>query len=1047
MFKKSPIALAILALGASLSVAQAQNYYELPTNEDHETKNHVTGSLDLLENTQNINYNDIRPSASAADTKVIITGGDTAVGVKHHPNGQNYFNGFTALEIQSKSANALEFSSGNLAIGLKKLPNPPTTSGRPQDLTDFDPLDEVRIFSREASAVVGRVVDSQLHSDTGEFYLVSKKIRIETASDGHAAIDLEGVRRTGTNEIDYDSSQINILKYTETSWIREDDHGWDGTGTTDENGQYHPNIDYELAKNYGLFASNDSNMQELRIISPKDAVRLVNGSSLSVDAGKVVIKGNIFLKDGANMGMGETTNGLSNMPDAWAEWREDEGIYVRHEAPGDGYYELINNVRIEAQVAPTEDSPNKAAIHVEGGSTFFTAANKVVISGAALEPLPDNDSNKGGNRKPIIELLKEVKGHFKGEFHELDFWQEQLKLQGHQGLVQYADAIYLKTDKSSQYQLSYDQDTMVKTVMPSMVSIWGENWLEINGDIVLDFDDHYSGSLLYIGAAEDAKVLINSDIHVYNDEDGDHENTIKLDLHEGQLFIGSIIDHTQEAAVDPDEASAQPVMFRMMRTQPVPVEENQTSNDGGSDEASTTTRGTHLTLKNNRSTFLINQSVISQLTSENSSLFNNADNASIAERGESSVTIKQLNLVGDTEFHTKDVTPAQFKIENLKVGASETNTKQRSISSTPKLSFHITDMDDKSNEEVAALVSIDNIESTNSDQKSFKYTLTQDEGQSGGTREVFAEIQDDGSIEVSGHQDDNTTVSKAINDVAGLGVLAWRAQMNDVNKRLGDLRTYKGNYGGWARVYGSETKYGDLGLKSESTTVQVGADMKLGNNFYFGVTASYTDGKGKLNNGSTDDRAYSFGVYGGWMGDDGQFVDVIIKEHNFATDFDLRYTTGERSTGDFDLWGTSICAEYGWRLNVTDKLWVEPQAEITYGYMNDVTYTYSGDVKATQEATESLVGRLGVAFGTTFDRGYAYVKASVAHDWMGETEISMSNGNAPMKEDLGGTWGEFSVGGTYNFDNGWAVYGEFQTAKGSKMKTPYQYNIGARYVF
>ena len=33
------------------------------------------------------------------------------------------------------------------------------------------------------------------------------------------------------------------------------------------------------------------------------------------------------------------------------------------------------------------------------------------------------------------------------------------------------------------------------------------------------------------------------------------------------------------------------------------------------------------------------------------------------------------------------------------------------------------------------------------------------------------------------------------------------------------------------------------------------------------------------------------------------------------------------------------------------------------------------------------------------------------------------------------------------FGNGWAVYGEFQTAKGSKMKTPYQYNIGARYIF
>ena len=264
---------------------------------------------------------------------------------------------------------------------------------------------------------------------------------------------------------------------------------------------------------------------------------------------------------------------------------------------------------------------------------------------------------------------------------------------------------------------------------------------------------------------------------------------------------------------------------------------------------------------------------------------------------------------------------------------------------------------------------------------------------------------------------------------------------------MGDLRTYQGNHGGWARVYGSESKYGDLGLKSESTTIQVGADTKVGNNFYFGATASYSDGKGTLNNGSTEDRSYSFGLYGGWMGESGQFVDVIVKRANFKTDFDLRYVTGEQSTGSFDLWGTSVCAEYGWRLPVTENVWIEPQAEVTYGYMNDVTYTYSGDVKATQEATESLVGRLGIALGTTFKSGSAYVKASVAHDWMGKTEISMSNGNATMKEDLGGTWGEFAVGGTYNFGNGWAVYGEFQTAHGSKMKTPWQYNVGARYVF
>lgn len=1033
MFKKTPIALAILALGASLSLAHAQNSYD-PTMTIYQS---VTGPIYLQEHS----FNDIRPSDDLADSKVTITSQGYAV--QHNSNSQTYFNGFKELELQSFASNALEFSSGNLAIGLKLDPQN-ENSGRPQDLTAFDSLENVTIYSKKGSAIVGRVVDSErLHSDTGEFYIVAQNIKIQSDSADHAAIDLEGQRRTGTEEIDYDSSQINIIRYNESSWDREDDHGWDGTFTEKENGKKEPNIDYELAKNYGI--CDENNMQTLRIVGVKDAVRLVNGSSLSVAAGRVNITGNIFLKDGASLSMGETTNGLSNMPNAWAEWREDEGIYVREEAPGDGYYELINHVKINATIAPDQNSVNKAAIHVEGGSDFFAAANKVVISGANLGPLEDDDSKNGGNRKAVNAFFKDVKGHFGGKFHELESWQDQLQVQGHDGLIQYSDAIYLKTDKSSQYQLTYgENDELKKTVMPSIVSIWGEKWLEINGDIVLDFADHYSGSLLYIGAAEGAKVLINSDIHVYNDEKGDHANTIQLDLHAGQLFVGSIIDHTVESVEEPQE---QAVAFRMMRSQPMAVADDLNDGDTNNEPTTSAISGTHLTLNDNHGTILTGQSVITQLTSNGSSILNLADNADIADREESSVTIKQLNLVGDTEFYTMDVTPGQFKIENLTIGSASTFSLKRDASSSPKLGFIVDNMEGKSDDEVAAMVSIDNFEVLGSDENTFNYTLTQNESANGTKREVNAEIQEDGSVVATGTQEDNTSVAKSINDVAGLSVLAWRAQMNDVNKRLGDLRTYQGNHGGWARVFGGETEFGDLGLKSKSHTVQVGADTKIGNNFYFGATASYSDGKGTLANGSTDDRSYSFGVYGGWLSNDGQFVDVIVKRANFKTDFDLRYTTGEQSTGSFDLWGTSLCAEYGWRLNVTDNVWVEPQAEVIYGYMNDVTYTYSGDVKATQEATESLVGRLGLALGTTFKSGSAYLKASVAHDWMGETEISMSNGNAAMKEDLGGTWGEFAVGGTYNFGNGWAVYGELQMAHGSKMKTPWQYNLGARYVF
>lgn len=128
---------------------------------------------------------------------------------------------------------------------------------------------------------------------------------------------------------------------------------------------------------------------------------------------------------------------------------------------------------------------------------------------------------------------------------------------------------------------------------------------------------------------------------------------------------------------------------------------------------------------------------------------------------------------------------------------------------------------------------------------------------------------------------------------------------------------------------------------------------------------------------------------------------------------------------------------------LTDKFWIEPQAEVSYGVMDDVSYTTDDGVAAKQDKIESLVSRLGLAFSAKFEHGSAYVKASVAH----QARITMSNGLEAMEEDLSSTWDEFAIGGTYNVAKNFAVYGEFQPTTDSKLKSPYQWDFGARYMF
>ena len=51
--------------------------------------------------------------------------------------------------------------------------------------------------------------------------------------------------------------------------------------------------------------------------------------------------------------------------------------------------------------------------------------------------------------------------------------------------------------------------------------------------------------------------------------------------------------------------------------------------------------------------------------------------------------------------------------------------------------------------------------------------------------------------------------------------------MNDLTKRMGELRDSPAGIGAWARLYGSEQEYGKKNVTLRSTSVQVGADYQI----------------------------------------------------------------------------------------------------------------------------------------------------------------------------------------------------------------------------
>lgn len=295
------------------------------------------------------------------------------------------------------------------------------------------------------------------------------------------------------------------------------------------------------------------------------------------------------------------------------------------------------------------------------------------------------------------------------------------------------------------------------------------------------------------------------------------------------------------------------------------------------------------------------------------------------------------------------------------------------------------------------------------------------------------------------------TVNQSLRDIGVMTFLGFRTAINDLDKRLGDLRSYSGENGGWVRYLGGQHRYGDRNMKLNYNGFQAGFDHRFGE-FYAGAAFGYTRGSGHLHNGSSDNNNWNFGLYGGWLGEKGQFVDVIVKRHRFKNEFNLHHTSGLLSGGSYHNWATSFSAEAGWRFSCpTTGFYAEPQAELSFGRMEKGSFTTNQGVKVKQNAINSTVGRLGVAAGYTLPegKGNAYVKASVLHDWSAKVKGSMSKGNLKKsyRDDLGGTWAEFSVGGTYNATKNISAYGEFQTSAGSPVRSPWAASVGVRYNF
>ena len=295
---------------------------------------------------------------------------------------------------------------------------------------------------------------------------------------------------------------------------------------------------------------------------------------------------------------------------------------------------------------------------------------------------------------------------------------------------------------------------------------------------------------------------------------------------------------------------------------------------------------------------------------------------------------------------------------------------------------------------------------------------------------------------------ENTKLA-AFNSVSAMATMAWRHDMNDLTKRMGELRDSPEGIGSWVRFYGSEQEYGRQNMTSKSTSVQLGSDYDIGSGWKVGGAFTYTDGTSKYDNGSSDNKAYGVAAYGSWLADNGAFVDLIGKYSRLSSDFELSSMDGKSKNN-----ALSASVEAGWHIPFAELAFVEPQAELTYGVVLGNDFTTSNGVKIGQEDTEALIGRLGVRTGFHFPnkKGTVYARASVLHDFKGESEFTASlvddaSVRSTMKDDIGGTYYEIGVGANFNWTDNAYSYVDLEKQNGGDVKENWRWNVGFRYVW
>ncbi|UYZ85076.1 autotransporter outer membrane beta-barrel domain-containing protein [Entomomonas sp. E2T0] len=307
-----------------------------------------------------------------------------------------------------------------------------------------------------------------------------------------------------------------------------------------------------------------------------------------------------------------------------------------------------------------------------------------------------------------------------------------------------------------------------------------------------------------------------------------------------------------------------------------------------------------------------------------------------------------------------------------------------------------------------------------------------------------------------------TTTAQAAGSFLNIGYLTNYIENQTLLQRLGDLRNNEAmsvKTGGlWLKSFGGKlSSFSGTALDGFDMSymgTQGGIDKQLdvaNGNLVVGAMAGFTRTNPNYRGGDGNGKNYIAGLYATYFLDNGLYVDTVLKYNSMRNHFNVKDTAGTGIKGTGKTSGVNLSTEVGKRFWLGERntsFYIEPQAQLTYGYQDGDTVHASNGLKVGLSHYNSILGRVSGVIGYQVQGENpvnVYLKSGIVREMSGGATYKF-NDSSKQDHSFRSSWFDNGIGINMNLNKQHNIYAEFDYAKGNHFDKK-QLDVGYRYSF